>query len=325
MAVTIQVRTGAQARGVRPVDPMRDLPAIVELVALGFEEELDPQGQKMLAEMRKAAQRRPWSAVMEGDVDTAGFVWVEEGRIVGNLSLRYALSAKSHGHLIGNVVVHPDYRGRGIGHALVEAAIDAARRQNSPWIGLEVREDNPAACTLYAHMGFETVGKQQHLLRPANMPWPAGEVPRGPWRTSKPRDSHLWIKLADAIYMPRQQWVLEVRPSQYTFGSFERRLNRWMDGEWEGAWLYGNQKEARLAVSVRTDKRSHFHLWDILAHPAEDAAGAHTCVAQALWATRRFPPWPVITFAADQSPLVQALFDMGFKHHRTLMQMVLEL
>ncbi len=325
MAITIQVRTGAQARGVRPVDPTRDLPAIVELVALGFEEELDPQGQKMLAEMRRAAQHRTWTAAINGDIDSAGFVWIEGERIVGNLSLRYALPGQTRGQIIGNVVVHPDYRGRGIGRALVEAAIQAVQRQDCRWVGLEVRADNPAACALYTHLGFQTVGKQHHLLRPGGLPWPEAVGAPLSWRTSKPRDSHLWMRLADAIYPPRQQWVLEVRPGQYTFGGLERRLNRWLAGEREGAWLYGDGEEARLAVSVRTDKRSRFHLWDILAHPAEGAAGARAAVAQAVRATRHFPPWPVIIFAADQEPLVQALFDMGFKRHRALVQMLLEL
>lgn len=312
-------------RGLRPVDPMRDLPAIVELVALGFEEELDPQGQKMLAEMRQTARHRTLSALTMGvELDPVGFVWVEEGRVVGNLSLRYALPGRIKGQLIGNVVVHPDYRGMGIGRALVEAAILAVQRQESRWIGLEVRADNPVACGLYAQMGFETVGKQQHLLRPAHVPWPPSAASRLSWRVSKPKDRLLWTQLADAIYTRRQKWVLEVRPSQYTFGGWERRLNRWLEGEREDAWLYGKE-EARLAISVRTDRRSQFHLWDILAHPAEGVTGAQAVVAQALQATRRFPAWPVIALVADQEPLVQALLDVGFKLHRSLVQMVLEL
>ncbi len=304
---------------------MRDMPAIVELVTLGFEEELDPQGQKMLAEMRRAARYRTFSALTTSiELDPVGFVWVEEGRVVGNLSLRYALPTKTGGQIIGNVVVHPDYRGRGIGRALVEAAILAVQRQGCRWIGLEVRENNPVACGLYTHLGFEKVGKQQHLLRPAGIPWPAGVVSPLPWRASKPRDCLLWTQLADAVYTCRQKWVLEVRPSQYTFGGWERCLNRWFEGEREHAWLYG-AGEARLALCVHTDWRSRFHLWDMLVHPATGAVGAQATVAQALQATRRFSPWPVIALVADQEPLVQALFDVGFKLHRTLVQMVLEL
>ncbi len=311
--------------GVRPVDPQRDVLKIVDLVALGFENELDPQGQKMLAQMRQAAQRRTLSALgLSSDMEPTGFVWVEEGRIVGNLSLRYALPSRSRGQMIGNVVVHPEYRGMGIGRAMVEAAVTAARQQGARWIGLEVREDNPSACTLYTHIGFEAVGRQLHLLRPADVPWPNGRQTTLAWRASKPKDRLLWMRLADEIYSRRQKWVLEIRPNEYAYGGFERKLDLWFSGEHEAAWLYGDT-EPRLALRVKTDRRSRFHVWDILAHPQTGEAGVQAVVAQALYATRHFAPWPVIALVADQAPLAQALYDVGFTLHRPLVQMVLEL
>jgi len=311
--------------GVRPVDPQRDVLEIIDLVALGFENELDPQGQKMLAQMRQAAQHRTLSSLGLGpDMEPTGFVWVEEGRIVGNLSLRYALPSRTRGQMIGNVVVHPKYRGMGIGRAMVEAAVTAAQQQGARWVGLEVRQDNPAAGNLYTHIGFEAVGRQLHLLRPADVPWPSGRPTTLVWRASKPKDRLLWMRLADEIYSRRQKWVLEVRPNEYTYGGFERKLDLWFSGEREAAWLYGDT-EPRLALRVKTDQRSRFHVWDILAHPQAGEAGAQAVVAQALSATRRFAPWPVIALVADQAPLAQALYDVGCTLHRSLVQMVLEL
>jgi ribosomal protein S18 acetylase RimI-like enzyme len=310
--------------GVRPVDPQRDMSAIVDLIALGFENELDPQGRKMLAQMRQAAQRRALSPLGLGtDMEPTGFVWVEEERVVGNLSLRYALPSRSRGQMIGNVVVHPEYRGMGIGRAMVEAAITAARQQGARWIGLEVREDNPIACGLYTHMGFEAVGRQLHLLRPAGAIWPKGLKTALAWQTSKPKDRLRWMQLADAIYSRRQKWVLEIRPNEYNYGGFERKLDLWFSGEHEEAWLYG-ETETQLALRVKTDKRNQYHVWDMLAHPQTGEAGAQAIVTQALHATRRFAPWPVIALVADQAPLAQALYDVGFKQHRSLTQMVLE-
>lgn len=311
--------------GVRPVDPQRDALAIVDLIALGFENELDPLGQKMLSQMRQAAKRRALSPLGSNpDLEPAGFVWVEAGRIVGNLSLRYALPSRIRGQIIGNVVVHPQCRGMGIGRALVEAALVAAQQQNARWIGLEVREDNPAACGLYAHLGFEAVGRQLHLIRPAGAPWPNGMEVALAWQASKPKDRLRWTQLADAIYSRRQKWVLEIRPNEYNYGGFERTLDLWFSGEHEGAWLYG-ETEARLALRVKTDKRNRFHVWDMLAHPQTGEAGAQAIVAQALRATRRFTPWPAIALVADQAALAQALCEVGFKLHRSLVQMVLEL
>ncbi len=311
--------------GVRPVDPQRDALAIVDLIALGFENELDPQGLKMLTQMRQAAQRRALSSMgLSTDLEPTGFVWVEEGRIVGNLSLRYALPSRSRGQMIGNVVVHPEYRGMGIGRAMVEAAVTAAQQQGARWIGLEVRGDNPVACGLYARIGFEAVGRQLHLLRPANVTWPNGMDTALVWRASKPKDRLLWMRLADEIYSRRQKWVLEIRPNEYTYGGFERKLDLWFSGEREEAWLHG-ETEARLALRVKTDRRSRFHVWDMLVHSQMGETGARAIVAQALHTTRQFAPWPVIALIADQEVLAQALYDVGFKLHRSLVQMVLEL
>ena len=323
-AIRVSAKQKGATSGLRPADSARDMAEIVELIALGFAEELDPQGQKMLAQMRQMARHRTVSRLAYGSgLDPAGFVWVEDQQVVGNLSLRYALPGYSRGQMIGNVVVHPDYRGMGISRALMEAAIESVRFQGARWIGLEVREQNPVACGLYVRMGFQPVGKQQHLIRPGDVPWMDMSAPELAWRASKPRDRHLWYALADAIYSRRQKWVLEVRPGLFSFGGFERKLNQWLSGEWERAWLNGEEK-ARLAVRVKADSRHKFHLLDILMHTHEGEEGARAVVAKALHTMRRFPSWPVATIVADYDPLVQMLYDVGFRLHRTLVQMVLE-
>lgn len=325
MSAAIRVRTRRKRvpSGLRQVDPARDMAEIIELVALGFAEELDPQGHKMLSQMRQMAQHRTLSRFAGMDVDSTGFVWVEDGHVVGNLSLRYALPSHTRGQMVGNVVVHPDYRGMGISRALMEAAIDAVRFQGARWLGLEVREQNPVACGLYARMGFQSVGRQQHLIRPGGVPWGDLDAPRFPWRASKPNDRHLWYALADTIYQRRQKWVLEVRPGQFNYGGFERRINLWLNGEWERAWVVGEEK-VRLGVRVKTDRRYKFHVLDILMHPLEGEDAARAVVSKAVQTMRRFPPWSVATIVADDDLLLQALYAAGFRLHRTLVQMVLE-
>ena len=275
--------------------------------------------------MRQMAHHRTLiSLLRDPSMDSTGFVWVEGQRVVGNLSLRNALPGRSRGEMIGNVVVHPDYRGMGIARALVEAAINAAQVHRSRWIGLEVRDGNPIASGLYARYGFREVGRQLHLLRPADIPWPNFDSPTKSWRASKPNDRLLWADLANAIYPEAQRHVLEVRPSQYNFGGFERKLNLWLGGERESAWLCGEER-AQLALRVKTDTRHKFHSWDVLVHPDTGETGAYAIVGKALRAMRRFRPWPTITFTPIDTPLAETLFDVGFQLHRTLVQMVLEL
>jgi GNAT superfamily N-acetyltransferase len=309
----------------RPVNVLRDMPVILDLIEMGFENELDPQGWKMLKQMRdltrQAGMLRMRSALRS---ESGGFVWEEDGNVVANLSLRIALPSVTRGRLIGNVVVHHNYRGQGIGHALLDAAIDAARREGARWIGLEVRKHNTVAVELYQQFGFRTVGTIFHLLRRSNMTWPCDVKPLLPWRKSKPQDKGRWMTLVDSVYGHNQKRVLEIRDYQFAYGSLNRSMHLWFNAQRESAWV-NNHTNSRFAVCVKTDHRFRFHVWNMLMHADEDDAGARELVTKAFSVTRHSPPWSVIALVADQRPLVDAMQHAGFHIHRRLLQMILEL
>ena len=56
---------------------------------------------------------------------------------------------------IHDLAVLPSYRGRGVGHALLQAAEEHARREGCCKLTLEVRDDNVRARALYQSVGFE--------------------------------------------------------------------------------------------------------------------------------------------------------------------------
>lgn len=64
---------------------------------------------------------------------------------------------------IDTVAVHPDWRGRGIGRALMKALIQRAERINAAFLSLEVRPSNASAVWLYRTMGFEYVGTRRNF------------------------------------------------------------------------------------------------------------------------------------------------------------------
>ncbi len=64
--------------------------------------------------------------------------------------------------VLSGVYVDPGARGRGIGRALVGAAIDAAGHDGAP-LGVFVREDQEAALRLYGSLGFRRVGRRVRL------------------------------------------------------------------------------------------------------------------------------------------------------------------
>lgn len=64
---------------------------------------------------------------------------------------------------VTNVAVLPEYRGNGIGKALVKNAIDGAKSRECEFITLEVRESNLPAISLYKSFGFQQVGVRKNF------------------------------------------------------------------------------------------------------------------------------------------------------------------
>ena len=66
---------------------------------------------------------------------------------------------------INNIGVHETSRRRGIGNALMEAAVERARRQGALTAILEVRAGNVAAQSLYRRYCFEVAGRRRQYYR----------------------------------------------------------------------------------------------------------------------------------------------------------------
>ena len=102
------------------------------------------------------------------DRDPDGHFLVAEldGRIVGSLGLRPGKARRAHTGGIG-MAVHDDFQGRGIGTALVEAALNLADNWlNLKRLELTVFTDNAPAIHIYKKFGFEVEGTlRAHVFR----------------------------------------------------------------------------------------------------------------------------------------------------------------
>ncbi|MDO9527013.1 MAG: GNAT family N-acetyltransferase [Gemmobacter sp.] len=63
--------------------------------------------------------------------------------------------------VIEGVVVHPDWRGRGLGSAMIAELAAHARASGYDCVRLEVSDDNRRAKALYQRLGFQTVRHQR--------------------------------------------------------------------------------------------------------------------------------------------------------------------
>lgn len=155
-----QVLISSPAPGcLRRMDPQRDLRAVADLIELCFQDTLDPEGRSYLQSMREAANSARWmswagSFYDQSPTPPTGYVWEEEGQILGNLSLLPIKAQGQHCYLIANVAVHPERRGQGIARQLTTAAMEFARSRRVPAVWLQVREDNPTAIHIYQVAGF---------------------------------------------------------------------------------------------------------------------------------------------------------------------------
>jgi len=96
------------------------------------------------------------------DTATDDFILVAEvaGEVVGNLGLHPASKSprRRHAALIG-MSVRDDWQGRGVGTALLAAAVDLAENWlNCTRLELTVYTDNAAALELYRRFGFALEG-----------------------------------------------------------------------------------------------------------------------------------------------------------------------
>lgn len=66
---------------------------------------------------------------------------------------------------VANLAVAPEARGRGVGAALLDAALAHGERQGTATMYLEVRCSNHHARRLYGSRGFEEVGRRKHYYR----------------------------------------------------------------------------------------------------------------------------------------------------------------
>jgi RimJ/RimL family protein N-acetyltransferase len=144
---------------VRPAT-VDDLDALVDLYAAVAEE-----GRWIGAEapVDKVERRARFEGSIRRD-DAQMLVAEDDGHIVGELAIEVA----GYGVADFGMMVAADARGRGVGSALLSAAIDWARQAGAHKVALQVWPHNEAAIALYRKFGFEQEGRLRRHYRRRN-------------------------------------------------------------------------------------------------------------------------------------------------------------
>jgi [ribosomal protein S18]-alanine N-acetyltransferase len=115
---------------------------VVNIEQLSFRIQWSKDAFKMEIEKNKCAKYRV--LLKEDKVIAYGGMWI--------------VVDEAH---ITNIAVHPDYRGIGLGNAIVEDMINLARSLNILAMTLEVRISNTPSIKLYSKYGFKEVAKRK--------------------------------------------------------------------------------------------------------------------------------------------------------------------
>ena len=244
-SVTIQAKTNDHPN-MRPLNVLRDLSAVADLIELCFSPTMDNDGQRYLSDMRRASRDDSflhWASRMTetASLPLMGYVWEQDGRIVGNASLIPFRDKGKRVFLIANVATHPDYRRRGIGRALTERVMKQARDKKASATWLHVRDDNPGAIKLYQDLGFQEIARRTT--------WQASPNPRisypDPDINIVPRQTRFWSL--------QQEWLRRLYPDDLNW-YHSWNVNALRPGLWNWVYLLFVDFNIRQWAAVRKDE-----------------------------------------------------------------------
>lgn len=321
------VRGNVQA-GIRPFDIGRDLRPVAELIADAFTNELDPRGLAALREMRIMSHLSGLLKLLSrstGELDDvfSGFVWVDEGKIVGNVTVQ---RADKYGNRwqIANVAVARDYRGRGIALRLMEQALAHVASADGRWAVLQVYEHNAVARRLYSGLGFEEVGGMMDLRldRVSKVEFPERIG------TFQPFTYQHWqplYELASNQLNVQTQWWRAIRRSDFQI-SVEQQFVAWMWNKlgrqriYRRAFQSMRRFEAALVLTAERWRGTHeLQMW---VRPEQYGMVEHYLVQWAMATLQEYPRLPVkVSLSSEHESGIAAAESFGFQRQQTLVTM----
>jgi len=165
-----------------------------------------------------------------------GFVWEEDGRIVGNITL---LSSEIRDrYLIANVAVHPDYRRQGIARELMNEALNHIKSLAGKTVLLQVESNNDAAISLYESLLFVDLGNmnQWQATGARIRVIPGDSDLRDRLRPLGKHDYRAAFNLDCHSIHPDLNWPNPPPTDFYESGLF-RRLTDFLNGRRQAAWV----------------------------------------------------------------------------------------
>ncbi len=317
-SITIPVKADDHPH-LRPLNVLRDLSAVADLIELCFSPTMDTDGQRYLSDMRRASHDDSflrWASRMSetASLPLMGYVWEQDGKIIGNASLIPFRDRGKRIFLVANVATHPDYRRQGIGRALTERVMKQARDKRASAIWLHVRDDNHGAIKLYEELGFQEIARRTTWQAEADtrLSYPDTDI------RIVPRQPRFWAQ--------QQEWLSRLYPDRLSwYNSWNLRALR--PGLWSWLYLLFVDFNIKQWAAVRGDHLLATLTWmpqgraESL-YPATGTGSDPQALTSLLIHARRLATYHsqfTLEYPADEMP--EAIRAAGFKPRRTLLWM----
>ena len=244
--------------GLRPVNLRTDLAPLADLIELVFADSMDQGGRAAVREMRYLSKVGVGISMLPGLNDLThginmGYVWIADGRLVGNVSIYPTHKPYRNTWIIANVGVHPDYQKRGIATQLMRASMDTVRARGGERAILQVDVENAAARRVYSRLGF--VDERAWILwrRSGSLRVPMPLVERGVYISHRRRGE--WqaeYDLARQVRPAERGGLGWQRPLDISLfrKPFLRQLLDWMNMRGEERLVIRSADETRVLASL---------------------------------------------------------------------------
>jgi GNAT superfamily N-acetyltransferase len=316
---------------------MKDLGGVADLIERTFAPDLDSSGMGALRELRWLSHLQLvvwWMLYFSDDHSDflSGFVWEEDGKIVGNVTVNRATTGARR-WLISNLAVAEGYKGRGIGRSLMDASIELVNQYNGLSVSLQVRADNTPAKRLYHSLGFKEIGGSAYLrLERVPRVYNPPRLPRELTLRSRQfnlQDDRLAYDLAIAATPAATQREWPVYRHQFQLGG-EERLDNFLrvliGGGAVAHWVIEDNRRLVGLIDVKPGLWGQTHYLRLLVHPDWRGHLEKLLIGRALnylypWRNRAI----ILRHPADHVEAIEAYKEFGFQEQQTLLWMKREI
>jgi GNAT superfamily N-acetyltransferase len=306
---------------IRPIHLDKDIPAVTGLVEQCFAEAMDAEGRAYIRNIRLAARSvNPlYLSTLTPEstpIPFHGYVWEEDGRIIGNVTLIYAKRNEKRLYFIANVSVHPDFRNRGIALKLTERAMRHVKEHDGSRVMLQVRDDNPTALHIYEKLGFYEINRRTTWIvdraQTVNAVVPA----------------HLRITRRSADDWPQQKaWLRELYPDNVNWflpfninkqlPGLMNWLDRWLNADLLKFWALREGDQLLGMATLEGVNPHQQYIW-LATSPAYEDQVIRLLLPHILHTSRQ-PQKLYVNYPANRA--FDAFRQSGWKIHNTLIWM----